>query len=155
MGSLGFDEAFVHGMGPGFPELEDLAEGVAAFVEVAAEAAEESDVARRIDEDGEVEQLAQAWALQYKEAFDDNDGRGAKGDGLGSAGEAGEFVAWGLDGAAGGEVAEVRFEQVELEGVGVVEVGLLRLGGGQVGEVAVVPVLLDDGGGAWREAGEP
>ena len=65
---------------------------------------------------------------------------------VGDAGVGAEVVDRALDGETGGEDADVREDELGLEGVGMVEVALVAGVEGEVGEVAVVEVEGEEGG---------
>lgn len=115
--------------------------GAASFTDVAVDATGEAEVVRGVDVDAEIVESAQAGVVEGEDAFDDEDLGGEYGFGaVGDAGVGGEVVDGAGDGLVGGERGEVLDEQGVFEGVGVVEVLLGAVGGGQVAEIAVVEV---------------
>lgn len=92
--------------------------------------------------------------MENEESFHYDEGARGDAQGFVFAGEAGEVILRGFDGVACRELLEMGFEQVELEGGGVVEIGFRRFVVGEVAEVAVVPVLLEQACLVRSEVGE-
>lgn len=142
----------------GGPELvADGGFGSAALVDVAVDTAFEADLVGRLDEDGGMILGAEGCVVEGEDAFDDDDGCGGHGvGGVGDAGVGGEVVTRGLDGAAGGEIFYVSDEEFVFERVGMVKVLAGSLFEGEMGEVVVVEIEGEQGGGefACEFAGE-
>ena len=132
---------FCHRAGGGGVLVADGLLGAAALAYIAVDAAGEADGVRRVDEDGEVEALAERGRVEGEDAFDDEDGCGVDtGGAVENSGVRAEVVEGSLDEVVEGEFVEVMEEQVKLDRVRVVEVLLRALLEGKVGEVAVVEV---------------
>ena len=99
-------------------------------------------------EDAERVEGAELCEVEGEDAFYDEEFCG--GDLLGAvrdAGVGGEVVCGGVDGVASGEGLEVLQEEGDFKRVWVIEVLEGAPGGGEMGEVAVVEVKREEGGG--------
>lgn len=144
----GKDEAFGHGLGEGSELLADAGLGAATLADVAVDATGETHRLGSLDEDGEIEEGAELGEVEGEDAFDDEDGSGV--GALGTVGDAGvgaEVVGGEVDRAAFDEAVEVLQEEVDLEGVRVVEVACGAFGWRDVAEVAVEAVEGQETGG--------
>ena len=134
-----------HGFGRGFELVAYGLFGTAALAHVAVDAASEADVMRGFDVDAEVVERDELGEMEREDAFDDDETCG--GDGLEGAEDAGvgrEIVNGTLDGAAGGERADVLDEELALERIRMVEVLLVAGVERELGEVAVIEVQREE-----------
>jgi hypothetical protein len=108
------------------PLLADAGFGAAALAHVSVDAALEAEVGGGVDEDADVVKRAEGLVMESEDAFDDHNG-GWRDlfEGSGDAGVSGEVVDGALDGAAGGEGADVLDDELGFERVGVIEVALV------------------------------
>ena len=139
----GDDKGEVHGSDGAFVLDDGLVEIASAFLDIAGESSDEAQIVVGIDEDLDVHEFSERFDIEDEDAFEHDDGGGFDVDGFFFAavffvGVAGFFD--GLHGAQGGEMGH---EEFGIEGVGVVEVDLLSLFGGEMGEVFVVGILIE------------
>ena len=78
----GFDEGHVHGPDGVAVLRADLCERSPTRFDVAADAAHQAEVGGGIDEEFDIESLANARFGEHQDAFDDDDGRGLDADGI-------------------------------------------------------------------------
>lgn len=146
------DKAVMHGAHR-FKILGDNGVEIATAVfDVARQAADDALVAVGIDEDLDVELLADGLDAQDEDAFDDNCVAGIDRDGFLFAQAIDEAVFGLLDALARLEELEVAHHQLGVEGVRVVEIDLQPLLEAQVREVSVIGVLIDEGDATVLEA---
>ena len=120
----GFDKLLVHRLHGGEVLIEDLIKGPPADRHVAADPTNESRIGVRIDEDLDVEMVADAFIDEEQDAIDDDHIRGCDPLGGRATAMAHEIVHWFVDRHAGRERAKMRLEQVEVERIGMVPVEL-------------------------------
>jgi hypothetical protein len=111
------------------------------------DAAGEADVVGCVDVDAEVVKRVECGVVEREDSFDENEATGNDGlEGSGDAGVVGEVVDGAVDGVAGGERADVLYEELACEGVGVVEVLLVARIQRKLAEVAVIEIEREECG---------
>jgi hypothetical protein len=143
----------VHRPDRGVVLIAHRGEAAAALLEVAADAAHQPDVGVGVDEDLDVELIADRGLDEDQDALDQNQRRRLDVAGLGPAGVGDEVVDRHVDRVAGLELGQVLGEERAVEGRRMVVVDLGAGGRRQVALVLVVRVMIDDRAATGRDRG--
>jgi hypothetical protein len=108
------------------------------------EAPDEPQVGVGIDKDLDVEQLPKGWDCEDENSFDENYRLRLDPLGGGDADVASEIVNWQGSSLTHFQQAEVPFQELLFDRIGVVEVVMRTLMIGKMGQVVVIPILTDD-----------
>ena len=135
------DKFQVHGADGGQVLVDDRLGGATALGDVALQAADEADIGIRIDEDLDIEQLAQLGFGKDQDAFHQDDRLWLDADGLRGARVGLEIVDRQVNLTVFLELSDMGYQQAGIQRVGVVEVDAGTLGGSQVAEVFVVSIV--------------
>ena len=126
--------------------LSDGIKVAAAFAHIAADAAKDADIGVGIDENFDIEHIAQRFETEEQNAFDDDDGDGIDVDGIVEQTRMGfEVVERHIDGQAAFEAFEMFDEQFAFETCGVVEIDFFAFFKREIGEIAIIPIELNEG----------
>ena len=137
-------ELHVHGPHALLVLADDAVHRAPALHQVAPQAADEAHVGVGVDEQRDVHQLTQLGVGEDEDALEHDDEVLADVAGLVEAAVLGVVVDGLFDRLARQQLAHVAPEQLVVEGVGVIEVARLPVAQGDVLEVLVVGILVDD-----------
>src|SRR5689334_3572010 len=105
--------------------LDHRIERASAFGDVATQAANETNVVGRVDENLDVHLFQQTRLGKDQNAFDDDDGLGIDTSGVGQTSVRAKIVNRQLNRLAGSQLLQVVNQQIVIEGVGMIKVGLV------------------------------